>query len=112
MKRRQFSARMILAGMMMALFCTSLLATDLRGRVDSRNPYNGYQFPRQGAAVQLFVFNGMQYVTIRQVYTGPDGMYYFPQIPPGQYVLWANGLTFPLTVFAVPNQDIPIVLVP
>jgi hypothetical protein len=112
MLRERVRIRGLGFGLMLALLSTSIQATNLRGRIDSQNPFNGYQYPRQGAAVQLIVYNGAQYITLRQVFTGPDGMYYFPQIAPGNYVLWANGLTFPLTVFNVPNQDIPVVFVP
>ena len=84
-------------------------ATELRGRVDSRNPHTGYFFPRQGASVGVMAGNG---AIVRRALTGGDGMYYLSQIPPGSYILIVNGLRFALNVANAPSQDVAPVLVP
>ena len=93
-------------------FVSTAAATDLRGRVESRNAYTGSTFVRQGAVITLLAWNGAQWIPLRQVVSGPDGMYYFPQVAPGPYLLNVNGMTFNLQVSAVPYQDIPPVLAP
>jgi hypothetical protein len=87
-------------------------ATEIRGRVDSRNPYTGYFYPRQGAAVDIIAWNGQQWLLVRRGMTGGDGMYYFSQVPAGSYVLVVNGMRFPLGVGNFASQDVPPVLVP
>lgn len=87
-------------------------ATELRGLIESRNPYNGIVYPRQGATVTLLAWNGLQWIPFRQVVTGPDGMYYFTQVGPGPYVLNVNGLGYNLQVMNLVYQDIPPVLAP
>jgi hypothetical protein len=84
-------------------------ATELRGRVDSRNPQTGYFFPRQGASVNVMAGNG---TIVRQAMTGGDGMYYLSHIPPGSYILVVNGIRFALNVANAPSQDVAPVLVP
>lgn len=84
-------------------------ATELRGRVDSRNNSTGYFFPRRGAAVNVMAQNGR---LVGRAVTGGDGMYYLSQIPPGNYVLVVNGVRFPLSVGNTRSQDIAPVLVP
>lgn len=96
-----------------ALLCIqSAAATDLRGRVDSRNPYNGWLFPRSGAEVVLFYWNGGTWLPALTTYSGTDGMYYLQQVTPGNYQLRVNGIWFPLAVSSQPVQDISPVLVP
>jgi hypothetical protein len=87
-------------------------ATELRGLVESRNLYTGVLYPRQGATVTLFAWNGYQWVPIRQVVTAPNGMYYFSQVLPGPYVININGIGYNLQVMPVPFQDIPPVFTP
>lgn len=48
-------------------------------------------------------------------FTGPDGMYYEFNVPPGQYTLeiWINGtraqpMMYPITVFNQPYTDLPV----
>lgn len=71
-------------------FAAAAGATDLRGRVDSRNAYTGLSYPRGGARVQLTQKTPKGPVVVRSTYSGSDGMYYFPGIAPGNYVLVVN----------------------
>ncbi len=84
-------------------------ATELRGRIDTRNPYTGYFQPLPGAQVTIVnPFNGAPLST---TYTGYDGFYYFSNVPPGQYGLVINGMrNFPLGVPPMPAYDIPPIL--
>jgi hypothetical protein len=101
----------LLAALSLTGIATVAAATDLRGRVDGRNP-NGYVFPRAGATVALYQQTGAGWTLVRQTQSGADGMYYFPGIAPGGYGLQVNTLNFPLQVSANPAQDIPAVVVP
>jgi len=96
----------------MAFSCaTASFATDLRGRVDGLNAYNQQTYLRGGAQVMILAWNGSAWVKSLTVYTGPDGMYYFPGVPPGNYYLNINGLNYPLQVPNLAYFDItPIVL--
>lgn len=89
------------------LACNSAYATDLRGRIDTRNPYNGYFHPLPRASVALVDVNG-QYVG---TYTGGDGFYYFYNVPPGNYVLVINGVKrVPVSIPPQQGFDIPPIL--
>lgn len=103
----------IFALLTLLLLCVgTAAATDLRGRVDSRNPYNGAVYARSGAEVVLFAWNGSAWVPAVTTTSGTDGMYYMQQVAPGQYQLRINGLWFPLAVANQPSQDVPAVVVP
>ncbi|HEY1771074.1 MAG TPA: hypothetical protein VGG02_12550 [Chthoniobacterales bacterium] len=92
------------------LISVNVRATDLRGRVDGFNPFTHTSGPFPGIGVALFaVLPNGSFTIVRQAATGPDGMYYFTGVYPGQYVLQVGGVNYPLTVGAVPNQDIPII---
>ena len=86
------------------------VAGDLRGRVDTKNPYNGTYHPLPNADVQLVSHGRMVMRTI----TGPDGFYYFQNATPGPYQLVVNRqLRVNITVAERPYQDIgPILFVP
>jgi hypothetical protein len=87
-------------------------ATDLRGRVDGRNAYYPRPFPLAGAPVMLYAFRPQfGWRVVATAYTGPDGLYYFRNIPPGSYTLQVQGLNFPLNVAPASYQDVPPVLV-
>ncbi len=93
------------------LVTTVVSATNLRGRVDGFPPYASAPFPVPGANVQLVVPDGLGGVRAISGYiTGPDGMYYFQNIPPGNYQLVVNGIFYPLFVGNMYLQDIPPVL--
>lgn len=86
-------------------------ATELRGRVDGIHPYAPYPFPLNGARIDLYMPSPQGPRWMANAYTGGDGMYYFSRIMPGVYTLQVNGaLNFPLTVYSVPQQDIPPIL--
>lgn len=101
----------LLALGLLAALALQAAATELRGRVDGVHPYAPYPFPLGGARVQLYVFTPQGPRPFVYTYTGGDGMYYFTGIAPGNYTLQVNGvLNFPLTVYPVPQQDIPPIL--
>jgi len=107
MKRSTYVSGVLLAASLVAASASE--ATELRGRVDSRNASTGYFFPRRGALVEIRASNG---AVVGQARSGGDGMYYLSRIQPGNYVLVVNGVRFPLGVANVPSQDIAPVLVP
>jgi len=86
-------------------------ATDLRGRVDGIHGYAPNPFPLSGARVTLFLPNPAGgYTSIASAVSGADGMYYFKNIQPGNFVLQVNETNYPLTVRPVPSQEITPVL--
>ena len=87
-------------------------ATDLRGRLDSRNPYNGWMYPRAGAQIILLYWDGRAWMPAQMTASGADGMYYFHDIIPGQYFLQVNGVSYPLSIYPQRFQDIQPVFVP
>ena len=94
------------------LFLSELaLATNLRGRVDIRHPYTGDLFPASGATVELIVFTNFGPQLVYTYFTGSDGMYYMPNIIPGNYILRINGyLDYQVQVVNMPYQDLQPVL--
>ena len=88
-------------------------AGDIRGRVDAKHPYSKDPFPASGVKVDLFEYNKV-YGTwqIRSSnYTGVDGIYYMRNIKPGKYYLQVQySRNYPITIYDVPNQDIPPIL--
>ena len=95
------------------LFLSELaLATNLRGRVDIRHPYTGDLFPASGATVELIVFTNFGPQLVYTYFTGSDGMYYMPNIMPGNYILRINGyMDYQVQVGNMPYQDLRPVLV-
>ena len=72
-------------------------------------------FQRQALEVAIWVgqpnaFGGVNYIPVANAVTGPDGMYYFRNIPPGIYVLQIGGTNYPLQVLPQGAQDIQAVL--
>ena len=87
------------------------LATNLRGRVDIRHPYTGDLFPASGATVELILFTNFGPQLVYTYFTGSDGMYYMPNIIPGNYILRINGyLDYQIQVVNMPYQDLRPVL--
>ena len=88
------------------------LATNLRGRVDIRHPYTGDLFPASGATVELIVFTNFGPQLVYTYFTGSDGMYYMPNIMPGNYILRINGyMDYQVQVGNMSYQDLRPVLV-
>lgn len=91
------------------LFSSFGFATDVRGRVDTQNPYNGYYQPLPRAEVALV--NPMNNQPVSVTYTGSDGFYYFYNIYPGNYILVVNrSLRLPVSIMNTPGFDINPVL--
>jgi hypothetical protein len=85
---------------------TTIDATDLRGRVDAIGPWASAPFPLTKASVEVKRRDNNQSV-VALYRTGRDGMYYFRNIPPGQYLLVVNdSLTVPIQVRTTSLQDI------
>jgi hypothetical protein len=89
-------------------------ATDLRGRVDGIHGYSPAPFRMAGVQVTIFAqpnpYMGTSYTPVATAVTGSDGMYYFRNIPPGNFVLQVGGVNYPLQVFPQAAQDIQAVL--
>jgi len=85
-------------------------ATNLRGQVLVTLP-TGQNVPRAQALVELFP-PGYRGPAPFSTTTGPDGLYYFQNVGPGQYQIWINRSSGPymIEVGAVPYQDIAPVL--
>jgi hypothetical protein len=92
-------------------FASIAWSTDLRGRIDGRNPSTGMTAPLGGVPIGLFWINpDNSFTLVRQASTGPDGMYYLRVVAPGNYVLQVAGVNYPLGVGGGPYQDIPVIL--
>jgi hypothetical protein len=88
----------------MLCFAASAAATDLRGRVEGQSQYSSIPTPVNGTWVELTDARGQQ--VLARYYTGPDGMYYFRNIAPGNYQIRTGGRAYPLMVQPRPAQDI------
>ena len=103
----------ILCILAICLMAAAAGATNLRGRVDGRSVHSPYPFPAGRVSVALLVPDGaghwrMAYSTM----SGPDGMFYFVNIPPGNYVMQVAGrLNFNVSVGQMPQQDLAPVVV-
>jgi hypothetical protein len=83
----------------------------VRGMLETTAGNGAKTSPAPGVLVTL----GNKTYTSPAVYSGKDGLYYIPNVVPGNYTLkvWANPknpLTFPVTVTG-PLTDIPPVIV-
>jgi hypothetical protein len=86
---------------------TPVGATDLRGRVDARNPVNGAYQPLPNARVELMSQGRVAMRTL----TGFDGFYYFRNAGPGSYDIVVNGrVSVGTTIHPGPYQDLPPIL--
>ena len=84
----------------------------VRGRLFRVVP-NGQSFPAQGIAVTVV---NPQLGRSNASYSGPDGMYYLYNIPPGFYTLeiWSSNppMVFQIQVYDQPYTDIAPIQVP
>jgi hypothetical protein len=58
-------------------------ATNLRGQIVRYNPTTKTYFPLAGVRVDLWIYNGSQWVDISNAVTGQDGSYFFVNVAPG-----------------------------
>lgn len=87
-------------------------AANLRGRLNGQNRYSVAPYPIAGAVVELFVRDQNNWRSLGRDLTGSDGMYFFPEVKPGMYVLQINGRqNYPIRVGASPYQDLPPILI-
>jgi hypothetical protein len=111
MSRGQIFRRLAYICALVLLLSTSADAATLRGRLLRVYP-NGAQFVAGGIAVTLYSQNLGRSTPAT---SGPDGMYYLYNIPPGDYNLeiWVSN---PPVVYRVqirdPYTDIPPIRVP
>ena len=86
-------------------------ATNLRGRLIHYDAYSRMYYPMQNTRVDIWIFNGSQWIDYAYVFTGNDGMYYFNNYTPGVYFkIQVNGYFYPqqpLYLSDVPLLDIP-----
>lgn len=102
--RRPYVSATAAAFVVGALLSASVSATDLRGRVESVNQYSSIATPVGGALIELLDASGAH--VISRYSTGPDGLYYFRNVAPGNYRLRVAGRVYPVTVQRQPAQDI------
>ena len=87
-------------------------AGSVRGQVVGRNPYSPASYPLPGASVDIYAMGPNGWQLVYRFITGPDGMYYIPNLLPGNYTIQVNGrMNFPLFVGNVPSQDVPPILI-
>ncbi|VAW66380.1 hypothetical protein MNBD_GAMMA11-2452 [hydrothermal vent metagenome] len=87
-------------------------ATNLRGKIEGNNQHYTTPYPLAGAKVVLYFKKAEKWEATEKYTTGPDGMYYFKNIPAGQYSIQVNGRqNYPVSVSGKPEQDLaPIVI--
>lgn len=100
-----------LVGVLLLLWALPAFSADLRGRVDTQNPYTPFPFPLSHATVYLLQWVPPGWNMISQTATDAYGMYYFRGVPPGQYVVQVNNQNFSVTVFNGPFQELPPIFV-
>jgi len=110
---RAASSRIFLASIALAvamlLSASPAAAANLRGRVDYQMPGLAYPLPMASALVELFPAGTSR--PIASTRTGADGMYYFLNIPPGNYTLWINQRAgYSVAVGPILAQDIRPIL--
>lgn len=94
------------------ILSSQAFATSVRGQVVGRNPFAPYPYPLPGVSVEIYMTGQFGWQLIYRFITGPDGMYYIPNIAPGSYTIQINGrLNYPLFVGNQPSQDVPPILV-
>ena len=102
------ATRLIAAVALVGMLPAAALAATIRGKL-----IRGKGAPAAGIAVTVI---GQQKVRTAASYSGPDGMYYIPNVRAGSYTLevWVNRnrpLTFPIQV-REPRTDVNPVNVP
>lgn len=87
-------------------------ATDLRGRLDGQHRYARTPYPIADGIAELYVHEPRGWLLLGRYITGSDGMYYFPNVMPGDYVIRINGRqNYPIRVLDQPYQDLPPILI-
>jgi hypothetical protein len=102
MRWRRYAVCLIV---LMALLPTAALALTVRGRIDRLSPYGTY--PVAGILVTLG--------NVRAA-SGPDGLYYFFNVPAGNWVLTvippnSPPMSYTITVTSDPT-DVPPIVIP
>ena len=104
MRRCNMICMILCSAMLLSAMPLAAEATDLRGRVEGLNTYSPTPFPVRGAQVELIDARDQHVVAASTA--GADGMYYFSNISPGNYLIRVNGRYFPLSVQATARQDV------
>lgn len=92
--------------------------TNIRGRIDTFNPYIGTPAPAAGVIVELFITGPApgQWIMVGKTVTDYAGFYYFSRVRPGHYVMRVAGrMNFTIAVVMIDYsiyqfQDLPPVL--
>lgn len=103
---------MKLVATILLLFALShhCIATNLQGQVLRLNPQTGSYFPLVGVRVDLWIFNGQQWVDLSYAVTGANGSYLFVNVPPGlSFRMQVFGNFFPAQALVVMNVYPPYV---
>lgn len=72
------------------LLTSSIFSTNVRGYIQIYNNYYGTTSPYQKAIIEIFYWDGYQWVYSTYTYSGYDGFYYFYNMPQGYYYLRVN----------------------
>ena len=99
------------------LFFFKSFSTNIRGQVVRYFPSSGQYYPLAGVRVDLWIFNGQQWIDVSYYVTGQDGLYYFVGLGPGSIIkLQVFGNFFPPQPITIQNvyppyyQDIPWII--
>lgn len=98
----------------MLLLClpVALTAANLRGKIEGSNQHYTATYPLTGAKVVLYSKKSGKWKPTRKYITGSDGMYYFKNVPTGQYSIQVNGRqNYPISVSDKPEQDLPPIVI-
>ena len=103
--------RLLLMSALIVLSATAV-ATNLRGQVNGEHHYSAAAFPMARPKVAIYRRDGKNLVLVASTLTGPNGMYYFHDVAPGNYILVVKGkIRVHITVANQQSQDIGPVLV-
>ncbi len=90
----------------------ALTAANLRGKIEGSNQHYTTTYPLPGAKVVLYSKKSGKWKPTRKYITGSDGMYYFKNVPAGQYSIQVNGRqNYPVSVSGKPEQDLPPIVI-
>jgi hypothetical protein len=91
------------------------LATDLRGRILRLNPSDNQYYPVPNVRVDMWIYNGAQWIDFTYAVTDKYGMYYFLTMSPGyNFQIQVNGrfcFYQPLYIANMQVQDIPQIII-
>lgn len=95
-----------------SLFIQPIYSTNLRGQINGMNQYTKRMYPLQGVIVELYMQRSNKWKCSGRYITGNNGMYFFNNVVPGNYVVQVNNRSnYPINVKNRHLQDLsPILL--